>query len=359
MPELLDYLDRAVKDNASDLFIVAGGAVSEKLEGAMVPLGEKIFPDETRRLIEQIYQRAGRSMDRYLEQGDDDFSFSVSGLARFRVNAYRQRGSLAAVVRVVAFDIPDAAALHIPQAVMDLAQVEHGMVLVTGTAGSGKSTTQACIIDRINRTRSDHIITLEDPIEFLHRNQKSIVSQREIAIDTADYLSALRSCLRQAPDVILLGEMRDHETIRTAMTAAETGHLLIATLHTKGAVNTIDRIVDSFPAGQQGQVRVQLAMVLRTVVSQQLLPGVDGGRVPAYEIMNMNSAIRSLIRESKTHQIEDAIARGGRGGDDEHGPVHSGAVPAGAHHRRDRPGIRRQPRAAAPEDGLREKFCPL
>ncbi len=314
MPELLDYLDRAVKDNASDLFIVAGGAVSEKLEGAMVPLGEKIFPDETHRLIEQIYQRAGRSMDRYLEQGDDDFSFSVSGLARFRVNAYRQRGSLAAVVRVVAFDIPDAAALHIPQAVMDLAQVEHGMVLVTGTAGSGKSTTQACIIDRINRTRSDHIITLEDPIEFLHRNQKSIVSQREIAIDTADYLSALRSCLRQAPDVILLGEMRDHETIRTAMTAAETGHLLIATLHTKGAVNTIDRIVDSFPAGQQGQVRVQLAMVLRTVVSQQLLPGVDGGRVPAYEIMNMNSAIRSLIRESKTHQIEDAIARGGEEG---------------------------------------------
>ncbi len=314
MPELLDYLDRAVKDNASDLFIVAGGAVSEKLEGAMVPLGEKIFPDETRRLIEQIYQRAGRSMDRYLEQGDDDFSFSVSGLARFRVNAYRQRGSLAAVVRVVAFDIPDAAALHIPRAVMDLAQVEHGMVLVTGTAGSGKSTTQACIIDRINRTRSDHIITLEDPIEFLHRNQKSIVSQREIAIDTADYLSALRSCLRQAPDVILLGEMRDHETIRTAMTAAETGHLLIATLHTKGAVNTIDRIVDSFPAGQQGQVRVQLAMVLRTVVSQQLLPGVDGGRVPAYEIMNMNSAIRSLIRESKTHQIEDAIARGGEEG---------------------------------------------
>lgn len=311
MPELLDYLERAVKDNASDLFIVAGGAVSEKVKGTMLPLGEKVFPDETHRLIEQIYQRAGRSMDRFLEQGDDDFSFSVPGLARFRVNAYRQRGSLAAVVRVVAFEIPDSGTLHIPQAVMDLAEVEHGMVLVTGTAGSGKSTTQACIIDRINRTRASHIITLEDPIEFLHRNQKSIVSQREIAIDTVDYLSALRACLRQAPDVILLGEMRDHETIHTAMTAAETGHLLIATLHTKGAVNTIDRIVDTFPAGQQGQVRVQLSMVLHTVVSQQLLPGVDGGRVPAYEIMHMNSAIRSLIRESKTHQIEDAIARGG------------------------------------------------
>ena len=311
MPELLDYLDRAVKENASDLFIVAGGAVSEKVKGTMLPLGEKVFPDETRRLIEQIYERAGRSMDHFLEQGDDDFSFSVPGLARFRVNAYRQRGSLAAVVRVVAFEIPDYNTLHIPQGVMDLAEVEHGMVLVTGTAGSGKSTTQACIIDRINRTRASHIITLEDPIEFLHRNQKSIVSQREIAIDTVDYLSALRACLRQAPDVILLGEMRDHETIHTAMTAAETGHLLIATLHTKGAVNTIDRIVDTFPAGQQGQVRVQLAMVLHTVVSQQLLPGVDGGRVPAYEIMHMNSAIRSLIRESKTHQIEDAIARGG------------------------------------------------
>jgi len=311
MPELLDYLDRAVKDNASDLFIVAGGAVSEKVKGDMIPLGEKVLPNETYRLIEQIYQRASRSMDRYLERGDDDFSFSVPGLARFRVNAYRQRGSLAAVVRVVSFEIPDYSALHIPQAVMDLAEVEHGMVLVTGTAGSGKSTTQACIIDKINRTRAGHIITLEDPIEFLHRDQKSIVSQREIAIDTEDYLSALRACLRQAPDVILLGEMRDHETIHTAMTAAETGHLLIATLHTKGAVNTIDRIVDTFPAGQQGQVRVQLSMVLHTVVSQQLLPGVDGGRVPAYEIMHMNSAIRSLIRESKTHQIEDAIARGG------------------------------------------------
>ena len=188
------------------------------------------------------------------------------------------------------------------------------MVLVTGTAGSGKSTTQACIIDRINRTRECHIITLEDPIEYLHRNQCSIVSQREISTDTGDYLAALRSCLRQAPDVILLGEMRDQETIYTAMTAAETGHLLIATLHTQGAVNTIDRIVDAFPSGQQGQVRVQLSMVLRTVVSQQLLPGVDGKLVPAFEIMQMNSAIRSLIRDSKTHQIDNAIASGGSEG---------------------------------------------
>ena len=193
---------------------------------------------------------------------------------------------------------------------MDLADATSGMILVTGTAGSGKSTTQACIIDRINCTRRCHIITMENPIEYLHRNEQSIVSQREISIDTEDYLSALRSALRQAPDVILLGEMRDHETIRTAMTAAETGHLVIATLHTKGAVNTIDRIVDSFPSEQQGQIRVQLSMVLRTVVSQQLLPDLSGNLVPAFEVMHTNSAIRSLIRESKSHQIDNAIAAG-------------------------------------------------
>ncbi|MCI9308941.1 MAG: Flp pilus assembly complex ATPase component TadA, partial [Oscillospiraceae bacterium] len=182
------------------------------------------------------------------------------------------------------------------------------------TAGSGKSTTQACVIDRINRTRECHIITLEDPIEYLHRDRRSIVSQREVAIDTQNYPSALRACLRQAPDVILLGEMRDQETIHTAMTAAETGHLLIATLHTKGAVNTIDRIVDTFPSGQQDQVRVQLSMVLRTVVSQQLVPNTKGGLVPAFEIMHVNNAIRSLIRDSKTHQIDNAIAAGGAEG---------------------------------------------
>lgn len=315
MAELLEYLERAVTDKASDLFFVAGGPVCEKLEGHMRPISEeKVFPPETERLLTGIYEQAGRSMERYRACGDDDFSLSVPGLARFRVNAYRQRGSMAAVVRVVAFDIPDWQDLHIPQRVMDLADLAHGMVLVTGTAGSGKSTTQACILDRINRTRDCHIITLEDPIEYLHRDKKSIVSQREIAIDTADYLSALRACLRQAPDVILLGEMRDHETIRTAMTAAETGHLLIATLHTKGTVNTIDRIVDSFPSEQQGQIRVQLSMVLRTVVSQQLLPDVNGGLVPAYELMHMNSAIRSLIRESKSHQIDNAIAAGGAEG---------------------------------------------
>ena len=258
--------------------------------------------------------QAGRAMDRFLQEGDDDFSFSLPGLARFRVNVYRQRGSMAAVIRVVAFDIPSWSGLSIPEQVMALAEVQHGMVLVTGTAGSGKSTTQACVIDRINRTRECHIITLEDPIEYLHRDRRSIVSQREVAIDTQNYPSALGACLRQAPDVILLGEMRDQETIHTAMTAAETGHLLIATLHTKGAVNTIDRIVDTFPSGQQDQVRVQLSMVLHTVVSQQLVPSIEGGLAPAFEIMRVNSAIRSLLRDSKTHQIDNAIAAGGAEG---------------------------------------------
>lgn len=312
---LMDYLTRAAHEGASDLFVVPGAPVSMKLDGAIVPIGtEKIMPSSGEALICEIYTMAGRDIGDFRRTGDDDFSFSVSGLARFRVNTYRQRGSCAAVIRVVAFEIPDWNELHIPQQVMDLAALTGGMVLFTGTAGSGKSTTQACLIDRINRERACHIITLEDPIEFLHRNEKSIVSQREITVDTADYLSALRACLRQAPDVIQLGEMRDLETIRTAMTAAETGHLLLGTLHTRGAVNTIDRVIDAFPSDQQDQIRIQLSSVLRTVVSQQLLPDVEGGLVPAFEIMHMNSAIRSMIRDCKNHQIAAAIASGGSEG---------------------------------------------
>lgn len=315
MADLMYYLKYAVDTAASDILIVAGGPVCAKIDGHIRPVDDaRLLPPQTEELIRQIYELSGRPIEKYLETWDDDFSCSVSGLARFRVNAYRQRGSMAAVIRVVSFDIPDWQKLRIPPQIMELAEVDHGMVLVTGTAGSGKSTTQACIIDRINRTQDKHIITLEDPIEYLHRNQKSIVSQREIAIDTADYLAALRACLRRAPDVILLGEMRDPETIRTAMTAAETGHTLIATLHTMGAVNSIDRIVDSFPSTQQVQIRYQLAEVLRTVVSQQLLPDINGGLVPAYEIMHMTSAIRSLIRDNKSHQIDNAIAAGAQEG---------------------------------------------
>ena len=268
------------------------------------------MPPDTEALIKEIYTVANRPIHNYLETGDDDFSFAIPGLSRFRVNAYRQRNSLAAVVRIVSFDIPKWQDINIPEKIMDIADITSGLVLFTGTAGSGKSTTQACIIDRINKTRDCHIITLEDPIEYLHKNQRSIVSQREIAIDTADYLSALRACLRQAPDVILLGEMRDSETMRTAITAAETGHTVIATMHTKGSVNAIDRVIDSFPGAYQSQIRFQLATVLRTVVSQQMIPDKEGNFIPAFELMHINSAIRSMIRDNKNHQIENAILAG-------------------------------------------------
>ena len=313
--EIIEYLKQAVETRASDVFIIAGGPVSMKVDGRIKAVSdEKLLPPKTKSLITEIYELAELSMEKYLQTGDDDFAFAIPGLSRFRVNAYRQRGSMAAVVRVVSFNIPDWKQLHIPEEVMKLADTESGMILMTGTAGSGKSTTQACIINRINQTHDRHIITLEDPIEFLHRNQRSIVSQREIAVDTTDYLSGLRACLRQAPDVILLGEMRDTETIRTTITAAETGHLVIATLHTSGAVNAIDRIIDSFPSSYQAQIRIMLSMVLRTVVSQQMLPDKNGGMVPAFEIMHVNSAIRSMIRDGKSHQIANAIAAGSKEG---------------------------------------------
>ena len=312
MHDLQTYLQQAIKDGASDVFFITGKAVCEKVSGELrlvFPDDEFLRPANTMEFVQQIYEKANRSFDKC--DGDDDFSFALPGLARFRVNAYRQRGSQAVVIRIVKFEVPDYNTCRIPEQVMKLADLKHGMVLVTGTAGTGKSTTMACIVDRINKTRPCHIVTIEDPIEFLYRNDKSVVSQREVAIDTDDFLTGLRSCLRQAPDVIQLGEMRDGETIRMAMTAAETGHLLITTLHTKGAVNTIDRIVDVFPADQQDQVRIQLSNVLDTVVSQQLIPRADGqGRVAAFEILHLNSAVKSMIRECKTHQIQNVIASG-------------------------------------------------
>ncbi len=309
--ELNEILKKAVSDGASDIFMIAGGRLCEKVDGQIRPMGDsRLLPPDTEALIRNVYELARRPIERFIGTGDDDFSFSVPGVARFRVNAYKQRNSLAAVVRIVSFDIPDWESIHIPKQVMDIADTQHGLILFTGTAGCGKSTTQACIIDRINATRDCHIITLEDPIEYLHRNKKSIVSQREIAIDTADYLSALRACLRQAPDVILLGEMRDAETIRTAITAAETGHTVIATMHTMGAVNAIDRVIDSFSEVHQAQIRFLLATVLKTVVSQQLLPDVNRNMVPVFEVMHVNGAIRGMIRDNKNYQIDNAISAG-------------------------------------------------
>lgn len=302
-------LETAVNSHASDIFIVAGLPVSMRLNGVITKENEeRLKPEDTRAIIEQIYQMAGnRNMYTLEETGDDDFSFAVSGLSRFRVSAYKQRGTLSAVIRIISFVLPDYRELGIPERIIDFADFSKGLVLVTGPAGSGKSTTLACIIDHINQTYDKHIITLEDPLEFLHRHNKSIVSQREISVDTESYVTALRASLRQSPDVILLGEMRDYETMQVAMTAAETGHLIFSTLHTIGAANTIDRIIDVFPPNQQRQIAVQLSMVLQAVVSQQLVPTLDGRMVPAFEIMTVTPAIRNMIRDNKIPQIDGLI----------------------------------------------------
>lgn len=315
MAEMLKYLQSAVEKKVSDIFIGAGHCVSFKLGGIIAPQNEHpLDTQEAELMVKELYALADRPMNKYIESGDDDFPVSISGLARFRVSAYCQRGTMAAVIRVVSFNIPNFMDIGIPYEIMKIATVRNGLILVTGPAGSGKTTTLACIIDAINKTRNCHIITLEDPIEYLHSDDKSIVCQREVTMDTRSYLDALRACMRQAPDIILLGEMRDFETIGTAMTAVETGHLVISTLHTVGAVNTIDRIIDVFPPSQQMQIRVQLSMLLQTVVSQQLLPNKSGGLTPAFEIMHINNAIRNLMRESKTHQIDGVIQSSAREG---------------------------------------------
>ena len=308
MEEVLHYLKRAVSLGASDILIISGMPISIRRNGVIVSEAENsIIPDIADSLVVALYQMADRSIEHFRETGDDDFPLSVPGLSRFRVSAYRQRGSSAAVVRVVRFDVPEPESLGIPAEVMNISNKKHGLVIVSGPTGCGKSTTLACIVEAINSSRHAHIITIEDPIEYLHKNKLSAISQREIGSDTQGYLAAMRACLRQTPDVIQLGEMRDHETIMSAVTAAETGLLILSTLHTLGAANTIDRIIDVFPPKQQSQIRLQLSMTLQTVVSQQLLPDVDGNLIAAFEVMHINSAIRNLIREAKTHQIDSVI----------------------------------------------------
>lgn len=315
--DLIPLLKKMIDAKASDIFVVAGQPLTFAASGHFVKASEQsLMPDHTKEVVKSIYELADRDF-RIMEDNvnhDEDFSFAIGGVGRFRANVFRQRGSMSAIIRVIPFGLPDPVEFEIPEDVLRLSRLNKGLVLVTGPAGSGKTTTLTCIIDRLNHERSGHIITMEDPIEYVHHHEKCIVTQREIPTDVATYAEALRSALRQSPDVILLGEMRDPETVSTAMTAAEMAQLLFSTLHTTSAAGTVDRIVDTFPAVQQHQIRIQLSLVLQAIVCQQLVPTVDGKVTPVFEIMKSNPAIRNLIRERKTHQIDSVIAAGSKDG---------------------------------------------
>ncbi len=309
MKKIIDIFRYAIEKKASDIFIIAGRPLSYKIMGEIVSADDvPLTAEDTYVIIYEVFKIAKKdNIDDLYNIGDADFSFSVPKLGRFRVSAYMQRNSYAAVIRSVFFDLPNPHKLGIPDDVMNLYTKTKGLILITGPAGSGKSTTLACIIDKINSERNCHIMTFEDPIEFIHKHKKSIVSQREITTDSKDYVSALRSALRQAPDVMLIGEMRDLQTIEIALTAAETGHLVLSTLHTTGAANTMDRIIDVFPSNQQQQIRIQLSMQLRAVISQHLIPSPVLGRAAAFEVMVVNNAVSNLIRDSKVHQLNSVI----------------------------------------------------
>ena len=313
--DIYEALYLSVRSGASDVHITGGRPVMLRIDGELRELNDRVLkPADTQALIMPLLSDKQKAdLD---EIGEIDFSYSLQQTGRFRLNVFKQRGSYAATLRLLAFSIPTPQQLSLPRAVIEMAQKKRGLVLVTGPTGSGKSTTLASLIELINQVKACHIITLEDPIEYLHRSRKAIVNQREIGLDTQSYANALRAALRQDPDVILLGEMRDLDTISTAITAAETGHLVFSTLHTMGAAETIDRIIDVFPPHQQEQIKVQLAGVLEGVVSQALLPvdGPEGGRCAAFEVMVSNGAIKNLIREGKTFQIASMIQTGRKAG---------------------------------------------
>ncbi len=312
--ELKPLLEQMIEVHASDVFIIAGLPLSYQASGVHVRTDSgALKPADTEAAVRSIYNLAGRDINIFCNSvnHDDDFSFAVPGVGRFRANIFRQRGSFGAVIRVIPFGLPDPVKMNIPDSVMRLASVSKGLVLVTGPTGSGKSTTLACLLDRMNHERTGHIITMEDPIEYVHSHGTCIITQREIPTDIANYAEALRSAMRESPNVILLGEMRDAETIGTAVNAAEMTQLVLSTLHTTSAADTIERMIDAFPANQQRQMRIQLSMVLQATVSQQLVPTVDGGTIPVFEIMQMNTAIRNLIREEKAYQIDSVIASNG------------------------------------------------
>ena len=310
--ELNEILSVGLKSNASDIHLKVGLPPIYRIDGSLRPLpnAPRITPEFTEKFCEQIMNELQR--ERFERAREVDLAYGVPGLGRFRVNAFSQRGSISLVFRAIPFDIKGIDELTLPPVIKKLCMANRGLILVTGATGSGKSTTLAAIIDFINANRKNHIVTIEDPIEFLHRDKKSIINQREVGSDTMGFQSALKSALRQDPDVILVGEMRDHETIETAITAAETGHLVLSTLHTVDAAETINRIISVFPPFHQRQVRIQLAAVLKGVISQRLVPRADGkGRVPAVEIMIASARIRQLIDEKdQTKLIPDAIQQG-------------------------------------------------
>ncbi len=311
MVNIEEVLKTAKTAGASDVHFTVGIPPKMRVNGKLINMEfDKLLPPDTESLVDQVMN--AKQKEYFLERGEYDMAFSIRNVGRYRVNVYRQRGSVAMAFRLVGTTIPTPEELSIPNIVMELTNRKKGLVLVTGPTGSGKSTTLATMIDRINQTREAHVITLEDPIEYLHQHQKSMVNQREIGIDSGSYANALRSALREDPDVILVGEMRDFETISIAITAAETGHLVFSTLHTLGAASTVDRMIDVFPPHQQQQIRIQLANVLEAVVSQQLLPTKDErGRVAAFEVMVANPAIRNLIREGKAHQLRGMMQTSG------------------------------------------------
>lgn len=298
-----EILSKAKEAGASDVHITVGIPPKMRVNGKLITMeGAKLLPADTMEIA--IHVMNEKQKQHFEEYGEVDMSFAIAGEGRYRVNIYKQRGSIAMAFRLVGTNIPTPQELGVPESVVELYNKKRGLVLVTGPTGSGKSTTLAALIDTINNHREAHVITLEDPIEYLHQHKKSIVNQREIGLDSNNYARALRAALREDPDVILVGEMRDFETISTAITAAETGHLVFSTLHTIGAASTVDRIIDVFPPHQQQQIRVQFANVLEAVISQQLIPTVDGkGRVAAFEVLHNNTAVRNLIREGKTHQL--------------------------------------------------------
>src|SRR6188472_380870 len=307
-----DLLKTAVEAGASDLHCKVGSFPMMRVRGLLMPASEEKRLDHEDMLAMAAAVLPTAHRERFKEQHEVDLAYSVTGLGRFRCNAFQQRGTIGMIFRVIPVRVATIEDLLLPKVLKKIAGEERGLVLVTGTTGSGKSTTLAALIDEINTTRTAHIMTVEDPIEYLHRDNRSIINQREIGVDTMSFSQALKSALRQDPDVILVGEMRDHETIETALTAAETGHLVMSTLHTLDATETINRIISVFPPHQQKQIRLQLGAVLRAVVSQRLVPRADGkGRVAAVEILKATGRVKEMIEDKdRTKEISDAIAQG-------------------------------------------------